>query len=127
MRMSNAAEQCVKKTEADLETEKEAERGGPEQDVCDGPGQAQGWWDAESDSDAVVGDGDGQVGEQGLREQAPGQEAGAGKERNDAGHEEEGSQVRVGKVEGFEIGHLMVLGDRRARGMLFSGSYRCPE
>ena len=61
---------------------------------------------AESDSDAVVGDGDGQVGEQGLREQAPGQEAGAGKERNDAGHEEEGSQVRVGKVEDFEIGHF---------------------
>ena len=50
------------------------------------------------------------VGEQGLREQVPGQEAGAGKERNDAGHEEESSQVRVGKVEGFEIGHLMVLG-----------------
>ena len=69
----------------------------------------------------ITGDGDGQVGEQGLREQAPGQEAGAGKERNDAGHEEEGSQVRVGKVEGFEIGHLMVLGDRRARGMLFFG------
>ena len=62
-----------------------------------------------------------------LREQVPGQEAGAGKERNDAGHEEESSQVRVGKVEGFEIGHLMVLGIAGRGECCSSGSYRCPE
>ena len=53
-------------------------------------GRPRDWWDAESDSDAVVGDGDGQVGEQGLREQASGQETERVNSATMPGHEEEG-------------------------------------
>ena len=101
---ADAAEKGMSKAKADFQAEEETGGGRSGQSVGNGSGRVQWKWNG-GENWAVIGDGDGQVGDQGLRKRTSGYEAGADMESDDSRNQELGGEMGVALTEDFETGH----------------------